>query len=101
MFDTTDPKGLSQRIMDFVNWPKAVIEMVEPFGSDEVDDFFWYKDLDSKRGWDMEGAVPSLENTMVYFLIREGQLTVVVDKEMADAINNFIGTNPNGAGTAL
>jgi hypothetical protein len=95
IFKTEDPNGLVQRIMEFVNWPEGIIEQ------DEGDDFFWYKDLGSKRGWDLVGAVPSLENTMVYFLPRKEELTVVVDKEMADAINSFIGANPNGAGTAL
>jgi len=85
IFKTEDPKGLVQRIMEFVNWPEGIIEQ------DEGDDFFWYKDSDSKRGWDMEGAVPSLENTMVYFLPRKEELTVVVDKEMALAIRENFG----------
>lgn len=86
-FKTEDPKGLVQRIMKFVNWPEGIIEQ------DEGDDFFWYKDANSKLGWDMEGAMPSLENTMVYFLPRKGELSIVVDKEMADAIQKFIMMN--------
>jgi len=90
IFNTEDPKGLAQRIMNFVNWPESIIEQ------DEGQDFFWYKDAKSKICWDMEGAV--LENTMVYFLVREEELTVVVDKEMALSINSFMGVNPNGCG---
>lgn len=93
LYDTTDPIGLVKRIIDFVNWPDAVRESAFDHSGEE-NDFFLYKNAEAKAGWDKDGAIPELENTMIYFLIREDHVTVVVDKEMALDLTSFLG--PNG-----
>jgi hypothetical protein len=80
-FNTKDPKGLVQRIMNFVNWSEGIIEQ------DEGDDFFFFKNLRSQRSWDLVGFDLENESTMIHFLIQENELTVVADKEMADLIS--------------
>ena len=52
-----------------------------------------YKDIDSKLLWDID--VPDSEQdraAMIHFLIRENELTLVVDGEMVDKIKEFIDT---------
>lgn len=82
IFHTKEPKVLAKKIMDFINWPDSVIE------KDEEDDFFWYKNAASKKEWDEGIDLP--ENTMVYFIFDESQLTIVVDKEMADSLKEIM-----------
>jgi len=92
LFDTPDPKGLAKRIMDFVNWPDAVIESAFGFPGEE-DDFFWYENAAVKVVWDQDGAIEEVDDKMIYFLLREGHLTAVVGSaEMAKAVKKHIGT---------
>lgn len=80
IFKTKEPKVLARKIMDIIDWKDSVIE-------EDGDDFFWYKNIDCKAQWDEGIDLP--ENTMVYFIFDEGQLTIVVDKEMADSIKKM------------
>lgn len=81
---TSDSKGLAKRIMDFIDWPKAVIEFIDE------GDFFWYKTEEDKALWDEDGLIPAAENTMIYFLFDEEELTIVTDKELTDQIHEFL-----------
>lgn len=81
IFDNTpDPIVLATEIMAFIGWDHSVIE------KDVGQDFFYYENQVSKDAWDKDGAVPALENTMVYFIVCNNQLTVVTDKELTDKI---------------
>ena len=88
IIDTDDPHKAAQKIMDWVGWTNAVIE------KDEDEDFFYYQDQTAKDAWEEKGLVPALENTMIYFLIHPGQLTVVTDKELTDSIREMYETMP-------
>lgn len=84
---TSDPRLTAHRIRNFLNWPNSIIEQ------DQGDDYFLYKDIDSKLLWDID--VPDSEQdraAMIHFLIRENELTLVVDGEMVDKIKEFIDT---------
>jgi hypothetical protein len=81
---TNDPVELSKEIVAFIDWPLAVTE------HDNLDerDFFFYQNQACKNAWDEEGAEPALENTMIYFLIRDDHLTVVTDESLTKQIRN-------------
>jgi hypothetical protein len=80
IFKTNSPQHLAKQIMEFVNWPEFVAEIVEE------EDFFFYKNAEIKNQWDKNGAIPILENTMIYFLFDEGQLTIVTDEDLTNQI---------------
>lgn len=93
IFDTPDPKGLAQRIMNFVNWPDAISESAFDRPGEE-DDFFWYENSEAKESWDKDGATEEYEAKMIYFLFDEGHLTAVVgSEEMANNIKAHL-ANP-------
>jgi len=81
---TDDPVGLSKEIITFIDWPFAVVE------HDNIDerDFFFYQNQACKNAWDEDGAVQALENTMIYFLIRDDELTIVTDECLTKQIRN-------------
>ncbi len=81
---TDSPNELAVEMMSFVDWPESFIEQDE----EDEGDFFWYKDQASKNLWDAEGCIEAAENTMIYFLIDDHQLTVVSDKELTETIRN-------------
>jgi hypothetical protein len=69
-------------------WPNAAFEnavtgerygdfCLIPFG--EIEELFVYRDSASADSWDVEGAIPSLENTMIHIVADEELITVVVD----------------------
>ena len=90
--DTDRPLELAKEICDFVNWPDAVIEKADDFPGEE-EDFFYYENQAAR---DEVGAEPALENTMIYFLIREGHLSVVTDKELTDKIRSKYNADAGG-----
>lgn len=95
IFDnTTDPIGLATEIMAFIGWEDSVIE------KDVGQDFFYYENQASKDAWDKDGAVPALDNTMVYFIVCHNQLTAVTDKELTDRIREKFPQFTNYAGLA-
>ena len=49
-----------------------------PFG--ELSEIFVYRDHAASQGWDEDGAVPELYNTMVHLIADDG-ITVVVDEK--------------------
>jgi hypothetical protein len=70
IFVTNEPHVLATKIMKLLRF--EIMEFVEGY------DFFYYKDQVAKDSWD-EGVNP-LEDTMVYFMIRENELTVCTDQ---------------------
>ena len=71
------------------HWPGAVFENGDrgdkydefwqvPFG--ELSEIFVYRDHAASQGWDEDGAVPELYNTMVHLIADDG-ITVVVDEK--------------------
>jgi hypothetical protein len=87
-------------------WPKAVFENAEtgdrydefwevPLG--RLDEIFVYRDAAAADGWEAEGAVPRLRNTMVHLIADEDAITVVVDEkdsffaELIDTISSALG----------
>lgn len=71
------------------HWPNCVFENPEtaehyeffwqiPFGS--IQEIFVYRDADASQGWDTEGAIPELYNTMVHILAAVETVTIVVDE---------------------
>jgi hypothetical protein len=71
-------------------WPLAVFENGNtgdrypsfseiPFG--DLEEIFVYRDAKSADGWDAEGAIPGLLNTMVHVVDDDEGLTVVVDEK--------------------
>jgi hypothetical protein len=74
------------------HWPHAVFENGDtgdrydhfwqiPFG--KLDEIFVYRDSEAADGWDADGAIPALYNTMVHILADEGMITVVIDERTA------------------
>ena len=53
-----------------------------PFG--ETEELFVYRDPDSARIWDDEGASPAASNRMIHIIADEGLITVVVDEKNAE-----------------
>lgn len=86
IIETDDPQAKAEEIKAFVNWKDAVVEIVES----DSEDYFWYKDQASKELWDELGCVPAAEDTMIYFLFDDKQLTLVTDKELTDQIRQFL-----------
>ena len=84
IIDTQNPVEIAKQIMDFVGWKDCIIEKDEGEGFEN--DFFFYKDQSSKDFWDELGGVPALENTMIHFMIRDNQLTMVSDRELTNCI---------------
>lgn len=83
IFDNiSDPVGLATEIMASIDWKDSVVER------DVGQDFFYYENQAAKDAWDKDGAVPVLENTMVYFIVCNNQLSVVTDKELTDKIRD-------------
>ncbi len=68
-----------------------------PFG--ELEEVFVYRDHESADRWEAEGAVPSLENTMIHLVADRDLVTVVVDlrdaamEEVVAAISSALGDN--------
>ncbi len=73
IIQTDDSKELSERIKKFIDWKESVIEF-------DGDDYFWYKDQYAKNAWDTDIGE---EDTMIYFIFEEKQLTVVADSKTA------------------
>lgn len=82
------------------HWPSAVFENGDtgdpydhfwqiPFG--ELREIFVYRDSNAATGWNAEGAVPQLYNTMIHVIGDEGSITVVVD-EQDETIQEVIAT---------
>ena len=82
------------------HWPDAVFENGDtgdgydrfwqiPFG--ELDEIFVYRDSNARQGWDTEGAVPELYNTMIHVIGDEDMITLVVDQKDA-AMQEMIAT---------
>jgi hypothetical protein len=49
-----------------------------------------FRDADSARLWDELGADPSLDGTLIHFLLSEGELTVAVDADPPPQIASFV-----------
>lgn len=71
-------------------WPNAVFrntktgdryEGFERVPFNQIREVFVYRDSDAADGWEAEGAIPSLSNTMVHIIKDPGALTVVLDED--------------------
>ncbi|HZK81680.1 MAG TPA: hypothetical protein VFC46_11445 [Humisphaera sp.] len=49
-----------------------------------------FRDAESARLWDELGADPSLDGTLIHFLLSKGELTVAVDAEPSTQIASFV-----------
>lgn len=80
---TTTPKETCQEIMDFVRSNAGWREGTTVVEKDEGEDFFWYKDQDAHTSWN---SCVGTENSMIYFIFDENQISLVTDKELTDII---------------
>lgn len=71
-------------------WPNAVFRNAitgDRFGGfdcvpfNQIMEIFVYRDSDAADGWEAEGAIPSLSNTMVHIIKDPGLLTIVLDED--------------------
>ena len=81
-------------------WPTAVVE--DAYTSQTIElsraallpetanDLFVYPNRETAAKWDQLGAEPELANTMIHLLVRESQVTVVVDDPDAGIIPAII-----------
>ena len=83
IYQIDSPCDLYKEIINFVDWEDAVIEYDR--GSE---DFFLYENQKSKEIWDSEGLSEESENKMIYFLIKDRELTVVTDHDLTMKIRN-------------
>ncbi len=81
-------------------WPSAVVEDANTgqrtaIGRDALlpetlCDLFIYPDEETANRWDELGAEPELANTMIHLLVRDAQVTAVVDDPQAETIRMFL-----------
>jgi hypothetical protein len=49
-----------------------------------------FRDLESAKLWDELGPDPSLNGTLIHFLLSEGELTVAVDASPPEEVESFV-----------
>lgn len=65
-----------------------------PFG--RIEELFVYRDAQTARAWDIDGAVPELYDTMVHLIVDDDRLALVVDStegpmaELIDAVRSAL-----------
>lgn len=85
IYDTGEPEQLMRAILAAVGWAAPVFE------SDEEHGWFVYPDQAAKAGWDQDVGP---EDTMIYFIVDPGRLTVVSDGTMTAAIRGQFPPSP-------
>lgn len=75
-------------------WPRAVTEDAETgeqfdlaqegFLPEAISEFLVYRDPEAVAQWTELGAVPQLANTMIHLLVKDKEVTVVVDAPKAE-----------------
>lgn len=96
--DEFDALDLALRAVDRL-WDDVVLEDAE---TGEVFPSFWginlfgrreilaFRDAEAARQWDEIGPDPSLDGTLVHFLLSPGELTVAVDDVPPPQIQSFV-----------
>lgn len=78
------------------HWPAAVFEnpltgdlyfKIEEVPFDAIEEIFMYKNIKYVNEWSIEGAVPSIHNTMIYLIHRKGEYETTI---VADSVDDFM-----------
>ena len=76
IYDTADPAALMTAIMSWTGWTQPVEEKPADSISATATELFFYRSQADKDIWD-DDLGP--DNSMIYFIVNEGRLTVVTD----------------------
>ena len=90
LFSVSNPLELALAVIPLVrgNWPQAIVE--DPLTGESLESaifgiaplpeqIFIYRDEEAKHSWELHGAIPANNNTMIHLAVDDHMLAVIVD----------------------